>query len=447
MTTKTRWSFERIGLSYRLWSEDAGVELSLGRLKRSGQELQGELRVVVNWDGIKTVDGALHQARFNVSSATTRSTLAKILKGRTENTPFDKMDWTDALEHLCQYVLSAEREGEPLLSMNGPMPTERRARYDIKPLCPHGVTSILYGPGGIGKSVVATALALSVAKGMEIVPGLAPQVKGPALYLDYETDAYTVRERIEYIGHGHDFKPTKDFYYRRCFRPIADDAEELARVVSEHGIKFIVIDSCGPAMGTGGEYGDANEGTLKLFTAIRMLGCTTLLVDHVSKSEMKDRKGKVVGSTPYGSVYKINLARATWELQNGTSPTDEDVHIRLVNTKANDSRLSDPLAMSIVWDSDSGIIMFTEDDEFIPEYQFTPPPEEEGKGTKPSQKVALIDALSGKPEGMKTSELAHLLKVGHSRVNNIIRENPDTFEAVFGVKPRRIRLVKRGGIG
>jgi len=270
MKTKSRWSFERVGLSYHVWSEDAGVDMHLGRIKRSGQELQGELRVMVNWDGIKTVDGALHQARFNVSSATTRSTLAKILKGRTENTPFAEMDWADALEHLCQMVLEAERQGEPLISMNGPMPTESKFRYDVSILCPRGVVTWIYGPGGIGKSVVATTVCLSVAKGMEIIPGLSPQVKGATLYLDYETDQRTMRERVEYIASGHGVSPTKDFYYRRCYRPIADDAEEIARIVKEKDIKFIVIDSAGPAMGTGGEYGDANEGTLKLFAAIRL---------------------------------------------------------------------------------------------------------------------------------------------------------------------------------
>ena len=446
MTTakRIRWEFERLGLSYRLWAEDAGIELLIGRLKRSGQELQGELRVKVNWDGVKTVDGTLHQARFNVSSVAARGTLAKHLKTRTEKTAFEEMDWCDALEHLCQFVLSAEREGEPLISMNGAMP-ERRHRYDIKPLCPHGVVTFLYGPGGLGKSIVATAIAASIAKGMEIIPGLAPQVKGPALYLDYETDSYTMRERVEYISNGHQFKTTKDFYYRRCNRPLADDAEEVARLVKDKGIKFVVVDSCGPAMGTGGDYGDANEGTLKLFSAIRLIGATTLVVDHVAKTGvMKKRGGEEIGATPYGSVYKINLARATWELQNGTVPGDDDIIIRLVNTKANDARLYDPIDLSIVWDSSRGIIMFTEAEDFSPE-EYAPTPED-GQ-TKPTQKVAMMDAIANSPDGLTASELASVARASQKRINNIIREKPDIFTKVFDSDPPRYRLVKRGGMG
>lgn len=444
MKTQARWSFERIGLSYRLWAEDAGVELHLGRLKRSGQELAGELRIKVNWDGIKTVDGTLHQARFNVSSVAARSTLAKHLKTRTDNTPFDKMDWADALEHLCQFVLEAEREGEPLISMNGPMPAERRQRYDISALCPHGVTTIIYGPGGRGKSIVATALAASIAKGIEIIPGLAPQVMGPVLYLDYETDATTMRERIEFLANGHDFKPTKDFYYRRCHRPIADDAEELARLIAEKGIKFVVIDSCGPAMGTSGDYGDANEGTLKLFNAIRLMGVTTLIVDHVAKTEMRDHKGKVIGSMPYGSVYKVNLARATWELQSGTSIVDDDLHIRLVQTKANDSRHSEPLTLAIIWDSDEGIIRFVEDDSFVPEAVRPDPSDSETKALK---KEKLENALAANPDGLSSRQLALIVGSTQGSINNFIRkDNGENIVKIFGSDPPLYRLVRRGSV-
>jgi hypothetical protein len=437
-----RWSFEKIGLSYRLWAEDAGVELRLGRLKRSGQELQGELRISVNWDGIKTVDGQLHQARFNVSSVAARSSLIKHLKNRTDNTPFSDMDWGDALEHLCTYVLDHERQGEPLISMDGPVP-ERKSKYDVKPILPHGVVTILYAPGGVGKSVFATAVALSIAKGMEIIPGLAPQVKGPVLYIDYETDAYTVQERVNFIANGHDFKPTKDFYYRRSARPLADDAEELSRIVEEKGIKFAVVDSCGPAMGASTDRGDASDTTNRLFSALRLMNCTVLIVDHVSKDQMRNRKGEVVGSMPYGSVYKVNLARATWELQNGTSHHDDDIHLRLVNTKANDSRLWAPVLLDVVWDSSKEVILFVEADEFTPETYHVPAPEAAGHA-KPSQRVAMIDALENQPNGLTAADLSILAKASKKRVNNIIREHRDTFDVVYGSDPPRYVLAKRG---
>jgi hypothetical protein len=442
---RPRYDFDKRGTQYVLSAEDAGIMLRLGRLKRSGQELSGELQVAVNWEGVRTVDGILHQARLNLSSTTARNTLIKTLRERTQTASDEsmrQMDWADAVEHLCQQALSRGRQGEPIISMNGTMP-KARAKYDIKPILPHGVATFVYGPGGIGKSAFALALAMSVAKGMEIVPGLAPQVKGPVLYLDWETDPYVVRERSEYLSKGHDFTTTKDLLYRRCARPLADDADELAAIVAERGVKMVVIDSCGPAMGTSGEYGDANESTIKLFDAIRRLAVTVLVVDHVSKQQlMRDRKGEVIGSMPYGSVYKVNLARAMWELQNGTSPTDDDIHIRLINTKVNDAKMHLPIDLAVFWDSDEGIITFSEDENFVPE-EYIP---EDGKpGT---QLDLMVEALRGKGDGMTTTDLAPIIKSSPTRARNIInsKKAKDVIEVVYGSSPPRYRLVRRGGI-
>jgi hypothetical protein len=439
MKTKNPWEFEKVGLGYRLWAEDAGVELNVGRLKRSGQELHGELRVTTNWEGVKTVDGTLHQARFNLSSATTRSSLGKILKGRTEGADaFKDMDWGDALEHLCQYVAKAERTGEPVVSMNGTMPKDR-TKFDIAPICPHGVTSMLYGPGGIGKSAVALALALSVAKGMEIVPGFAPAVKGPALYLDWETDPYVVRERVEYISKGHQFKPTADLYYRRCARPLVDDAEELAGLIDRKGIKFVVVDSAGPAMGTSGEYGDANEGAIKLFNAMRHIGATTLLVDHVSKQEMKNTKGEITGSLPYGSIYKVNMARACWELVNNTTDDDDDIQVRVINTKANDSRLSMPVELSITWESAQGVIAFNDGPAFEAQ------PEMFTAATSGKTLIeAAVETLFNAHGGLSTKQLADALGKTTLDIRSLLQKHPNKLQRDLTAKGRDkpIKLVR-----
>jgi hypothetical protein len=422
--TRQRFEFEAIGMGYRLWADDAGIEINVSRLKRSGQELQGEILVKVSWEGVKTVDGVLHQARFNFSSATTRSSLAKILKSRTESVEeFKEFDWGDALEHLCQYVLRDERMGEPLVVMNGKMP-KRRTKYDIKPVVPHGVTTILYGPGGIGKSAIALTLALSIALGVEIIPGLDPVVMGPTLYLDYETDSYVVRERVEFIANGHDFSAPKNLFYRRCYRPIADDVDELSRIIAENGISFVVIDSCGPAMGSSSEYGDANEGTLKLFTAIRKMNCSTLLVDHVSKSEMKNRQGDVVGMLPYGSVYKINLSRAAYELVNVTADTDADIQIRLINTKANDSRLQQPIDIAIDWNSEEEHMIFSVGSGPSEAYVVPSP-----AGMKAPAIQRIVDVLAENTNGLTCAELGKAvdssteLRVKNLDVTGVLKMN------------------------
>lgn len=348
-TTAPRFNFEKVGLGYRLWpiNEEVNAELRLTRLKRSSQELHGRLQVRCNFAGVKTVNGILHSARFNLSSATTRASLAKILAGRTPG--FEDMDWADALEALCLFVDEAETKGEPVVGIGQPVVEREHGRYALDPLVTAHVASLLYGPGGAGKSVLALAGALSIAVGREIIPGIPPAIKGPVLYLDWETDAYVVNERLWALCRGAKIEPA-NVSYRRCNRPLADDAEELSALVAELGVVYLVIDSCGPAMGTSGEYGDANESTLRLFEAIRHIGVTTQIVDHVSKQEMRSKSGRVTGLLPYGSIYKVNLARAAWELRNGTTENDDDLRISLFNTKANDARIHEPINLLVEWE-------------------------------------------------------------------------------------------------
>lgn len=343
----TRWEFSRVGLSYVVKAEKIGTEIWVSHLKRSSREgISGDLRIVTRLEGVKTgKNDLLHHARFNLSSSTTRNSLAKMLEGRT---PGLGMDWFDGLEMLCQQVLEAESIGQPYVEV-GHLPVERQAiRYSVDPLVPANVTALLYGPGGSGKSVIALACALSVRLGREIIPGVSPGTTGNVLYLDWETDRPVINERVQSICLGAGLEPVP-IIYRRCIRTLAEEAEEIANAVAERGIIYMVIDSAGMAMGAGGEHGDANESTLRLFDAIRHIGVSTQLIDHVSKQEMRQGKGKSVGLLPYGSIYKVNLARSAWEIRNVTEDFDEATRIALVHTKANDSRLLPEIGLEIDW--------------------------------------------------------------------------------------------------
>lgn len=355
-----RWSFSRVGLSYRVVAEEIESEIIASHLKRSGDGTHADIRVITNLEGVKTgKNGLLHAARFNLTSSTTRKSLAKLLEERTQG---HDMDWYDGLEMLCQQIMEAESVGQPYEEL-GFKQEKQRQKYALDPLVPANVASLLYGPGGSGKSILALGLALSVKMGREIVPGIAPALKGNVLYLDWETDAAVINERLLDICSGLGVEPV-GVIYRRCFRPLHQEAEEIANAVAEREIVYVVIDSAGMAMGGVGENRDANESTLRLFDAIRHLGVTAQVIDHVSKQEMRSSTGQVVGRTPYGSVYKTNLARSTWEIRNTASEGDAFPTISLFHTKANDSRLHDPIGLEIRWEQ--GKITFHEADLSIP---------------------------------------------------------------------------------
>jgi len=340
-----RWSFEKVGMGYRCWSDRIQTELRLTHIKRSRGDLTGELSVKTNLADVKTQKGnILHVARFNVLSSSSRSSLAKMLEKRS---PTHDMDWFDGLEALCQNVIISETQGETITEVGLEAATPISMHYMVEPLILKGRPAMIFGPGGVGKSLLGLTCGLSVACGREIIPGIRPAVKGPVLYLDWETTAEVINDRIQAIAQGHGFKPM-GMFYRRCVRPLADDAEELSAVVAQKGIVLVVVDSAAYAMGSQGEYGDANESVLRLHEAIRLIGVTSLIIDHVNKTDQRAKPGQ---ATPYGSAYKTNAVRISWEVRK--APSVNGLAINLYHAKSNDTALLAPIGLSLDWSQDA----------------------------------------------------------------------------------------------
>ena len=305
-----RWSFEKLGMTYRCWNDTIQTEFRLSHVKRSRDSLSGILKVSTNLKGVKTVKGVLHAANFNVLSTSTRTALANALDKRTPG--FD-LDWFDGLEWLCQHVIIGEEQGENIDEVGMDAPTPPNDRWCVEPLIMKGRPALLFGPGGVGKSLIALTCGLSVAYGREIIPGVPPAVHGPVLYLDWETTKDVINDRIQNIAAGHHFIPTsQSIYYRHCVRPLATDAEELSAIVAAKGIVLVIVDSSAYAMGAQGEYGDANESILRMHEALRIIGVTSLIVDHVNKTDAKAKGG---AATPYG-CYRADtevLTKSGWK--------------------------------------------------------------------------------------------------------------------------------------
>ena len=341
-----RWSFEKLGMTYRCWNDTIQTEFRLSHVKRSRDSLSGILKVSTNLKGVKTVNGVLHAANFNVLSTSTRTSLANALDKRTPG--FD-LDWMDGLEWMCQHVIVGEERGEMIDEVGMDAPTPPNDRWCVEPLIMKGRPALLFGPGGVGKSLIALTCGLSVAYGREIIPGVPPAVHGPVLYLDWETTKDVINDRIQNIAAGHHFIPTsQSIYYRHCVRPLATDAEELSAIVAAKGIVLVIVDSSAYAMGAQGEYGDANESILRMHEALRIIGVTSLIVDHVNKTDAKAKGG---AATPYGSAYQTNAARVSWEVRK--EPSAEGLRISLYHAKSNDTALLPPIGISLDWAPDA----------------------------------------------------------------------------------------------
>lgn len=318
-------TFERRGLTYWAYFPKGRVELTFSRVKVRSGDVHGEL-LVRSDDKDAPGDGHLVQGSFNASSMQTRNGIAKLIASRL---PKSDVDWPDYLEAFCRKVLQAEREGLPFTTVGG-NPVRPAQPMLLRPLLPAFRASVLFGEGGSGKSYLAAAIAVQKATGYPVIKGWAVDNPGRVLILDWEADDEEWNDRIALLAKGAGYIGQIAIDYRRCQQPLTDQVEEISRYVAEKGIELIIVDSVEASSPVGREGTDANDRVVRLFQALRQIGGTALLIDHVTKS------GNDGGSkNPYGSVFKTNLARMTFELRRTSADNDSVAHLVLTNRKAN----------------------------------------------------------------------------------------------------------------
>jgi hypothetical protein len=336
----------REGMGYAMTFPEIATEMAADRLVRSRGDVQAHVSVTCGLPGTRSRSGRLHSARLNLSSSSSRSTLARVLKDRA-NLP--GLDWMDVIEEFCRGILELEREGEPVVMVGARPRIVGGVSYRIDPLAPLNLPSILYGEGGSGKSTLAAAFAVSCESGVAAVPGFVPR-PGRVLYLDWEGDEEQINERVAGVAAGANLPRPIEIRYRPMVAPIADQVDELARIVDRERIGLVIVDSVGPASGTTSDGADAAESALRLFAAFRFLRTTVLALDHVAKASL-DEPGRQ--ARPYGSIFKQNLARSTWEIRRAGEA------IALYHTKSNVARLQPPRGLHVQY-TEGGSITYAE---------------------------------------------------------------------------------------
>ena len=304
---------------YKLTWPEHDIAIRLDRLHDRSEAVSAEVSIKSSLPGQPS---HLHQARLNLTSTTARKTLAAFLTERYGASA----PWGDILEQMCVLVLEHYRTGEPPVEL-GKLPRREALRYRVNPLLLEGQANMIYGAGQTGKSMMADYLAVLVdsplnQNGLEAEPG-------NICIIDYETDEEEVAERVRMLQAGAGVETPTNIIYRYGRLPFADDIEQIQRIVVEHDIDLVIVDSLGMAAG-----GDQDKSTdlIRYFQALRTLKCTSLTIDHVNK------EGKL-----YGNVYKFNEARNIWECKASAEPGTDILDIGLYHRKMNNGRLLKPL--------------------------------------------------------------------------------------------------------
>ena len=329
--------------TYRFLWKGAGIDLVLDALgtTRAG-ELAGELSITSS----RPAQGGhiVGPVKFNVTGATAIRTMVNALRDRLDDRDEDDLDWTAMLEQVRKLTVERWREGEPIVRLSD-VPEMGSARFLLAPYIEEHGATVLFADGGSGKSVIALAMAVSVATGVPVL-GSRPAYSCPVLYLDWETDESIHAERMRAICAGHREPFSADgipVYYRKQFAALSDSAQVLRRKVAELGIGLVIVDSIGLA---GNGPPEEAETKRRLFTAARSLDVPTLGIDHIAKAQGTDK------SKPYGSVYTHNSARLTWSLETAQSEDYGETvttTVMLRNHKANNGRRARPAGFSVTF--------------------------------------------------------------------------------------------------
>lgn len=341
------------GLGWRFsWAEHK-IDITVDSIKETSSSTRAEIHVrYVQPTGFKSVA----YEDVNLKTATSRANFVKHLVtiDPDPNKDLAKEKWTVLIETVCMHTLSERRRGEPALRLSS-CPTIKSLSWRLNPWIYDGQPSVMFAPGGSGKSFLALLASMLVQFGGYFQPTGAngePRhsslcaLQGEVLYLDWEADRNALEMRWANLMKGHpEFAGIQPPYYRRMERSLGDDLREVQKIVQDIGIKLVVVDSLAPAAG-----GDPNspETAITFHKALRALKVSSLSLAHVAK----DSEGR--SRTIFGSAFFTNLARSVWELEPASNEESSVKHVTLFHRKVNDGPKHRPMAFKLDFQHTSG---------------------------------------------------------------------------------------------
>ena len=320
------------------WPQD-GVHITISRIYQGPRgEMHGEISVLYQPD--LPINGSygprlVTESRYQLTSKRSRAEIA-----RHCDIEFPDLAWSEFIETASISVLRRSRRGAEVLDLSEwRPPPDAASGYRLTPLLAEGHPNMVFGDGGVGKSMVALWLATMVTEGMQTPFECR---SGNVLYLDWEMDAADAHGRLSMIADGMGLPGPPRLFYRRCAGRLVDDVEQLSETVASKDIALVIVDSAVPACG-----GNPNEpeSVQLLFYGLRQLGVTSMILAHVSKASV----GGGALSSPYGSVFWSNLSRNVWQARKEQEVGDDSIVVTLWHRKTNVGALLAPVTLGITF--------------------------------------------------------------------------------------------------
>lgn len=328
--------FEALGEQrYRLGIHPEGVTLEVNRLRRSSQELVGELLVRVNGsfvDAKTFADGILQVGDMNFSSTQARTTRAKLLGDRSGD---KSMDWFGFLEEFVTSVIAAERKGRPAEVLADVEVEEEETdtwRVEGFPLL-RQLPQVVFGSSATGKSYFSMWIAGQLAdQGVSV------------LYADWEFSQSEHKKRLVRLFPA----MPRNLFYIRCEQHLRHETDHLLDVIQKHKIQYIICDSIGFACEGPA---DAQEGASGYFRSLRQLKVGSLNIAHIPKQYDDNREAQI-----FGSVFFTNGARSVWFIDKAKENPTGELRFGLYHRKNNVGALLQPKGYKLIFRGDRTLI-------------------------------------------------------------------------------------------
>jgi len=326
------------GSIYHLKWQDRGIQMRVERFY-TDRHHNVEAEITVEVLGSPEGEGLITRGRQKLLS-TFRTLIEDAVDFGGELN--DKDDWKIMFKQMSSRVLDRYRMGEPIINL-AKMERQTPKPYLLSPFIYEGAISLVYGKGGVGKSLFCLYLAVLLQMGKD--DGRLTAKKANVVYLDYEADPDESKYRADSIIHGLEENPDDvNIHYRYCSVPLKSDLDAVLRYCLQVEADMVLIDSAIPACG--GDVTDAgNVGDF--FNAVRSLGSSenkiaTLIIGHTTKAQNNS-------DGPFGSVNWRNQPRTVWEFKSNQVVNQDEIDVSLVHRKINLGKLLAPLAFRITF--------------------------------------------------------------------------------------------------
>ena len=196
-----------------------------------------------------------------------------------------------------------------------------RPKYYVRPLVLEGGGTIIFAPGGSGKSFLAMTVACSIEYGDDTI--WEDIHSRPTLYVNLERDPRLLRRRLAQVNRCLGAQATRPLRFLHARgRSLVDIKASIQRTVEKDDLGLVVVDSIS-RLGAGNL--NDNEPANGIIDTLNSLCPTWFAVGHTSKAN----KNEVFGSTHFANGADITV-RLTHAETNGL------LGIRLKQIKTND---------------------------------------------------------------------------------------------------------------